>query len=349
MIDADVRAALEVWSPAELPSWNPAWREELARWAEPSLALVGDAAWGGAVRDAVQLPVADPLLWANRRLSLSSGGWAVTGIRFRGRDVTKPFVDVIATSVTPDAAGIAELAEVLVHHEAFAPRCLRVHLPGDARGAGALAGAPFASAPDQLVVAGSVTAVNARPRTARSSAVELVRSTPEAAAARVAGIYAEVQRSRPDIDEWATPASADDLADADDEGLLFDVVVQGRTAGVVAAARDDAYGFTGFGVEEIALDAEHRRRGYGPAVLQHLAQRLPAGAPDVLWGHVHPDNTPSLRNALASGRTVVSSLVWVTPTGWPGMPGRPDTCTPDAPRPSSTGVSPDGSGRPGAP
>jgi L-amino acid N-acyltransferase YncA len=321
MINAEVLTALKAWSPEQLASWSPTWREELTRWAAPSLALVGDTTWGGAVRDAVQLPVADPLLWANRRISLRSGGWAIAGIRFRGRDIEKPFVDIIATSATPDYLGIAELGDVLAHFEAFAPLCLRVHLPGDARGAAAPAGPSFASVPDQLVVAGPVAQMTKQARSPRFDSVQLVRAVPADAAARVAEIYDEVRRSNPRLDEWATPSSGDSLADADEEALLFDIVVEGRIAGVVAATRDNAYGFTGFTVEEIALDSAHRRRGYGLAVLQHLAQRLPVDASDVLWGHIHPDNAPSLRNALASGRTVVSSLVWVTPDGYPGMPG----------------------------
>ncbi|MDY1003977.1 hypothetical protein [Curtobacterium sp. CFBP9011] len=317
MTDAAVLSALETWSPTQLRDWNPSWRQDLAVSAEPALALVGDASWGAAVRDAVQLPVADPLLWANRRLELSSGHWAITGIRFRGRDVAKPFVDVIATDVTPDAAGIAELAEVLAAHREFAPLCLRVHLPGDQRSAPASDG--FTAVPDLLVVAAPVTRV-ADGAAGTGADVELVRAEPAGAAVRVADAYDGLRRSVPDLDQWATPADEDALADADEEGLLFDVLIAGRTAGVVAAARDDVDGFTGFTVEEIVLDAEHRGHGYGPLVLRQLARALPAGTSDVLRGHIHPGNTRSLRNALASGREVVSSLVWVTPTGSPGMP-----------------------------
>lgn len=317
MTDTAVHSALESWSPAQLRDWNPSWRQDLAASAAPALALVGDASWGAAVRDAVQLPVADPLLWANRRLDLSSGHWAITGIRFRGRDIAKPFVDVIATDVTPDAAGIAELAEVLAAHREFAPLCLRVHLPGDQRSAPASDG--FTAVPDLLVVVAPVARVAAGAASTGVD-VELVRAEPAGAAVRVADAYDGLRRSEPDLDQWATAADQDSLADADEEGLLFDVVIAGRTAGVVAAARDDVDGFTGFTVEEIVLDAEHRGHGYGPLVLRQLARALPAGPSDVLRGHIHPGNTRSLRNALASGREVVSSLVWITPTGYPGMP-----------------------------
>lgn len=293
----------------------------LLRSIESDLALVGDHAWGGAVRDAVGLAVPDPLEWANRVIELPAGGWALAGIRFRGRDVTKTFVDVIACSVRPDAAGLEALGSVLGQFRAFSPLCFRVRLPGDARRGSGLSGHGTSVALDQLVVAGPVSVIADGEETRGAASVELVPTTPEAAAPRVAAIYETLRRATPDLDEWVTPADADGLGDADEQGLLFDVVVDGRAAGVVAAARDDAYGFSGFVVEEIALDEDHRGRGFGPAVLRASARRLPATDADILWGHIHPDHTPSLRNALASGRTVCATLAWVTPDGWPGMPG----------------------------
>ncbi len=130
MDDDDLLTALVPWAPEHLARWNEHWRSDLLRTVGPDLALVGDTSWGAAVRDAVGLAVPDPLDWANRVVELPSGGWALTGIRFRGRDVSKPFVDVIATSVRPDAAGLAELGSVLEDFRAFSPLCFRVRLPG---------------------------------------------------------------------------------------------------------------------------------------------------------------------------------------------------------------------------
>ncbi|SBN61632.1 hypothetical protein GA0004736_0519 [Curtobacterium sp. 9128] len=318
MDEPEFRAAVESWSSSTVRGWDADWRELLFRWAEPELALVGDASWGAAVRDAVGLPVQDPLRWANRVVELPSGGWAVTGIRFRGRDLAKPFVDVIATSVAPDASGLAELGATLDAHAEFAPLCFRVALPGDARGDQAPVSSAFAARPDQLVVAAPLAAIRARQPV--SGSVELRATSAESAAARVRSMYDDVRVHEPRLDQWATPSDVATLQDAEEEGLLFDVVIEGRVAGVVAASREDARGFTGYSVEEIVLDDAHRGRGYGPVVLHCLADRLPDGGSDVLWGHINAGNTRSLRNALASGRVVTSTLVWVAPDGSPGMP-----------------------------
>lgn len=101
---------------------------------------------------------------------------------------------------------------------------------------------------------------------------------------------------------------------------MFEIRIDGAPSGIVADAREDAYGFRGYNIREICLDVTHRGKRFGPHILQHLAHKLPSANPDcVLWGHIHPANTPSLRNALSIGREIAGRHVWLTPDGYPGM------------------------------
>lgn len=323
MTSPDVLEAAERWASSQIKNWSPRWRDNLAHWLEPSLALVGDAEWGAQIRDLVRLPVQDPLAWANRQVELSNGHWAIAGIRFRGRDIEKPFVDVIATSLPPVPSGLAALGEVLPHFSAFSPLCLRVNLPDPEPELQALAASEVEAVratPDLLIVGRPVTEMLEQPLASRFDEVSLVPCALEEAEERVAAVYDELRRARPQLDEWATPADAETLTDAFEEGLLFDIRVSGTSAGVVAAERNDAYGLAGFCMQEIVLDSAHRGSRVGVAALQRLCREAPSTTDDVLWGHIHPDNLPSLRNAQASGRKVVAAQVWVTPTDYAGMP-----------------------------
>lgn len=323
MTSLDAQQIAERWTFRQLKEWSPGWRENWERWLEPNLALVGDAQWGGQIRDMVKLPVQDPLAWANRRIELSGGHWAVAGIRFRGRDVQKPFVDIIQSSLSPETSGIAALGEVLPYFTEFSPLCLRVALPDPQLWLRSLAqGAveEFQVTPDLLVVARPVHEMLVQPLAETYNDVSLVPCGPVQAAGRVATIYEELKELRPQLNQWATPAEAEDLEAAAEEGLLFEIQVNGIPAGVIAAEREDAYGFTGFCIQEIALDAAHRGHQVGVAALQRLCRRIPTGTDDVLWGYIHPANVMSLRNAQASGRQVVAAYVWVTPAGYAGMP-----------------------------
>lgn len=321
MVSPEVLDAAERWTSSRISACATDLRSNLQAWLAPQLSRVGDVEWGAQIRDLVQLPVDDPLEWANRWIELPEGEWAVAGIRFRARDIQKPFVDIIATSLAPDPAGIDALGDVLPHFGHFAPLALRVAAPDPHALCSALR--PWTAEGgradvDLFVVAGRTSEVRAP--AAPDAEFALTRADPQAAADRVGSIYRELAASRPRIDQWAAPADLDTLRGAADEQLLFEVVVDGLASGVVAAARDDAYGFTGHSVQEICLDAAHRGRGFGPAALEHLAQALPAPhGSEVLWGHVHPENSASLRNARAVGREIVGGHVWISPAEYPGM------------------------------
>ncbi len=266
----------------------------------------------------------DPLAWANRRLELRDGGWAVTGIRYRGRDITRPFIDVVATTAPPTLEGLALIAQTIVPAYApFEPLCLRVQVPDAANllaqtrsdhrlGVGC--------AVDMHVIAGTFTDIKmqALPRSYRN--VGLNPADPGVLAERASSIYHQLAQQNPETTWWATPESAASLSACAEQSMLFEVTVAGALAGVVAAARRDAHGMRGFSVDELCLDQTHRGNGLAHAVLRHLLERLPHAAGDVLWGTIHPANAPSLRNALSMGRRQVATDVWITPFDLPGMP-----------------------------
>ena len=320
--------ARQAWVSPRLHDWYDDARlvGQLASWLSDEAARVGDVVFGADFRDGVGIAAsADPLDWANRRIDLPTGGWAVAGIRFRGLDVTRPFVDVVATTEPPTPDGLATVATaVLPYFASFDPLCLRVDAPDPAGLVEQVAAderfGPLSSV-DQYVVAGPVAELRGRPRAPSYEVVALRPGDASALAKRAAAIYAELARRNPDLLMWARAEDAESLAACADQRLLFEVVLDGEPAGVVAAVRDDAHGMSGFSVEELCLDADRRGRRLAPGVLQRLVDELPAEDGDVLWGTIHPDNAPSLRNSVSVGREVVGGYAWVTPAGLPGMPG----------------------------
>ena len=93
------------WVSPRLREWYDDARlvRQLASGLSDEAGRVEDVVFGAEFRDGVMSEAgiaasADPLDWANRSIDLPTGGWAVAGIRFRGLDVTRPFVDVVATN-----------------------------------------------------------------------------------------------------------------------------------------------------------------------------------------------------------------------------------------------------------
>ncbi|MDQ2850744.1 MAG: GNAT family N-acetyltransferase [Actinomycetota bacterium] len=231
---------------------------------------------------------------------------------------------MVATTAPPTPDGLALIAQTIVPaYTPFRPLCLRAQVPDAAALIGQTRGDDRfgqACAVDMHVLAGMLTDLNGRalPRSYRD--VSLSPGDPVLAADRAGTIYNELAQQNPETALWATPENADALKECAEEGLLFEVEISGTPAGVVAAVRYDAHGMRGFSIEELCLDQHHRGSGHAQAVLRHLVERLPQAAGDVLWGTIHPANTPSLRNALSMGRRQVAADVWITPSDLPGMP-----------------------------
>ncbi|RZU52761.1 hypothetical protein EV385_4644 [Krasilnikovia cinnamomea] len=316
------------WTSTIIASWYSGsdLRQQLRDAVAVEADRLGDADFGREYRDSVGKDgPTEPLEWANRRLDLPGGGWAITGIRFRGRDINRPFVDVVAASVAPTPDGLSVVAAAVGSaYRDFAPLCLRVAVP-DASGLVERLRSDRRFGPhcgvDMHVVAGLVTRLRTHPRADSYATVRLRAGDPRRLAGRVSAIYEELARREPQLAMWATPETADSLTECAGAGLLFEVLADGAPAGVVAALRDDAHAMRGFCVQELCLDASHRGRRLASGVVQRLLDELGARDGDVLWGTIHPSNAASLRNALSIGRELVGGYVWVTPAGFPGMPG----------------------------
>ena len=318
------------WTSPLIRSWyaEDALRQNLREPMSVEEDRLGNVDFGRDFRDGVGIGgPQDPLAWANRRLDLSDGGWAVAGIRFRGRDTRLPFVDVVATTAPPTPDGLAVVTgTVAPAFDEFAPLCLRVDAPDGPALVDALhVDRRFepSSAIDMHVVAGPVDVLRHHPRSSRYDRVEIRADDAETLTPRVAEIYRDLSAAEPELATWAHPEDLESLTACEEEGLLFEVLVEGAPAGVVAALRYDDHGMTGFSVQELCLDPEHRGQRLAPGVLQRLVDELPARSADVLWGTIHAANAPSLRNAVSIGRTLVGGYVWVTPAGFPGMSAPP--------------------------
>lgn len=282
---------------------------------------VDDEYFGAACRDGVAvIDVPEARDWANRWFDLPHGGWAVTGIRFRNRDLAKPFVEVVAHdagSASPEEHWRVLVNEIGRAYAPFAPGKLQVFTSSPGAACDAFVAGARAEV-DTYLVAGPIRELRNRPRSPRFDDVTLAPVSAAGASELAVRVHEELAEQNPDTLAWSTPQASEDFDDYAEAGTLFGIHVDDTLVGAVAASRWNAHGMTGFAVVENVIAAPHRGRKLAPAAMQHLLERLPVDDDDALWGTIRPDNTPSLRNALGIGREIVGGHVWVTPLGWPG-------------------------------
>jgi L-amino acid N-acyltransferase YncA len=172
-------------------------------------------------------------------------------------------------------------------------------------------------------VAGRLDDLVSRPLVCTAARVTLLPPGNLAFFDRYAKVYADLFASHPKHREYNLPQDKEALAEALQEGLLFEVLVDGSWAGIVSALPQAPAGLTGFTVQEMLLDQAHRGQGFGPAMQQRLIEHLRGQDDAVLAGTIHAGNVASLASARRVGRDVIATYVWVTPTrsGAQGMPG----------------------------
>lgn len=123
------------------------------------------------------------------------------GIRFRRRDLARPFVDVIATTAPPTPDGLARVAAVAVPaYAAFHPLCVRFGV-SDAFGLFDSLDEDLrfssGSAVDLHVIAGLVKDLEQHPRASTFTSVGLRAIDAVAAARSVARAYAALAETQP--------------------------------------------------------------------------------------------------------------------------------------------------------
>lgn len=304
--------AYEAWMPQQLREWYTAdQRRELAvKEMRPQAEHTADVDFGAGFRDHLKPlggpDMSDPLAWANRRVEFADGHWCVAGIRFLGLDPEKPFVHVVATSVPPQLALLDAYAEQLHREFAdFGPLAIRFELPNP----------PEDADIDQWIIAGLVSGLRRKPRRPQHERVRLTPADSAETAGYADEVLGNVAKQLPEVRTWTEAATLEQLQRCADTGALREIEVDGRRAGIFAAARDDANGMRGFQVYEFLLDDNARGRGLAPAAMQLLCDVLPAQTGDTLWGTVHVGNGPSIGNALAVGREKTAAFVWVARRG----------------------------------
>lgn len=252
-----------------------------------------------------QIPGTDPEDYFNRLQDA-----LMTGIRFRGLDLSRPFVDVILTPQMPSTLeAYREVALQAAHrHQKFAPKHARFYVPSHVE----LGPLPADMFWEKRYLARPMEDLKKLPLPARFSEVEL--QVPQAIDFEEAYLqtYQEMAAIWPDHPEFATPESRETLEALMEQETLFEVFHQEEWIGVMAACRAEEQGLSGFVVVEMLIKPAFQGRGLGEAAQRHLIELLPARPMDAFYGTIDARNTPAIRAALKNGRMDVGGDLWVT-------------------------------------
>jgi hypothetical protein len=284
-----------------------------------------DAALAAVVRRAVEPGFQDlqRALWGGSEIEAFAPRWISTGsaagaahavaeLRFKGLDVSQPFVELsLFDCRVPEQ--MAELVDAaLIAFEAFSPGRVRASLSQRDAAVFAIGGLDIEA--DVHSVAGSFRSLRARsdlaPPRIELRAVTDIRASYE----YYSMLYRSFESSQPDLARELYRSTFDEFANMAASKKTFEAHVDGLRAGLVAATPAKLWGQPGWVMHEECLAAEFRGRGLGLDLQRALFNRLDTER-GVLWGTIHARNLPSLRTAQRHGRSIVQSHYFLAPRG----------------------------------
>ena len=268
----------------------------VSRWLDEEVAKVDDPAYVRLFTDHVDLPGVAPADYAHRLVETSHGA-LLGGIRFYGRDVERPFVDVVAHDFDDlDALRRSVHREWSTFRVAFARLRGR---PGAVDGQRVLAdhGVYLARYCDMPPPDGRVSLA---PFATAEAAVDLVRRR-----------YERVAADAPALGRNLAPADADDLRQWHAAGRLTSIVVGGDVVGAFAVAPGRIGWIEGEEIQEEVVDAGHAGHGYAASAQRAWAAGEADRGDRFLVGTVDAQNHASRRTAARAGRSCVLEDVFL--------------------------------------
>lgn len=250
-------------------------------------------------------------LFLNSWQEVRPGLHVMLSMRYEGADPDRPFVDASVTSrpLTEDRDITAVAAAAARRYGILHPVFLRWWT---SRPAGGIPG----TSQDRRFLAAPLRELTSQPVPAQ---LTLQPSHDLSHYSQAVAAYQSIDRTHPGHSRQAAIEAIDDLADLQRGGTLFDVLLDGRWAGYVAAEPGHTLGLAGYTVAELILTDAARGHGYGRYLTTLLSQALPvpealpghtAGTSPVLIGTIHHDNAGALRAAQQAGRHDIGG--WVT-------------------------------------
>lgn len=247
------------------------------------------------------------------------GRTALSGIRWFGGDLTRPFVDLWPAFPVDNAETLAAIAwPILDHFSKFnVEELLLWSRPG-------LWSHPEVE-PDRLdhrihrefgvrVIAGWIEQLIAEPASAKAQRVAFAPPSSDTYFEWYEGIYSELHRARPELRYRVPMSEREELESCRAAGLLQEIWIDGTRAGLIAADSSEYLGQPAIYFHEFVLDAPWRGQGWGPVAQRaFLAETRhdPNRREVIAWGTIDAQNPASLRTAMRVGRVPVREEVFI--------------------------------------
>lgn len=269
----------------------------LTEWLDSQTALIDNLDYARQFSDNIDLPGAQPMDYAHRFVKTTAGN-LLGGIRFYRRNLSRPFVEIVAHTFD-DLDALRDC--VRAEWSMFTPRDLRLRArPHSVTSLHArLDVSVFAARYSALIPPdGRVTL---QPFDDPADAVALVEKR-----------FADMQRNEPDLFTNVTPADPDELRAWHADDRLRAIVASEQVVGLLAILSGAVDWITGDEVYEEVVDTHFGGHGYAAAAQSAWAHTVATDCDTLLVGTIDHLNVASRRSAQRAGRPRILDDVFIS-------------------------------------
>lgn len=234
-----------------------------------------------------------------RHLQLAAGFDVLAGIRFRGLDLSRPFVAILHRSKGfVDSNQLRLVMDRLTQEFAiFSPKAVLFYCSSVSDEY-----VPDAEAADKRILMGAIEDIASIPV---DPSLTIKQANELDFYERYRDEYAVVEKNSPDYLRAETAESEEDMKLYVQNDLTYKVYMRGEHAGVFIITKHTFLGAEGYYVIENLLFEKFRGHRLADSLQSAVARELSALGGKLLFGSIYPSNLPSYRAALRSHRVDV--------------------------------------------
>ncbi|WP_019969607.1 hypothetical protein [Mycobacterium sp. 141] len=265
-------------------------RELLGAWLDEQEERVDNPAFGNEFAQHVTLPGIHPTDYSHRRVHCRHGN-ALGGIRFFRRDVTRPFVEIIAHTFDD----LGQLRDcVAAEWAAFNPHHLRLRTrPGRLAGPHVRLDVTIHAA-EYCAMSRPAATVSLQPFDNADDAIAMVHRR-----------FDDMKINQPLLHRDISPAQSEDIRAWHREGHLMAIVAADRVVGLLAVAPGCVEWVEGDVINEEIVEGASRGHGYAAAAQATWAASAHRRPETLLIGTIDRLNTASRKTAQRAGRPII--------------------------------------------
>jgi len=226
----------------------------------------------------------------------------ITGPRYLGGDIHRPFIDVVAS----DADMTHDIAKAILQEWTLLnPQSIRILLP---------AHSPCRGSTDQLIYAAPLNALSNADSKADLLFTAATKEDISWCVDTLNASYQQTLRVMPELNTHLFPADEDDLHGWLLSGALYLLIEGNMRVGLIACESASVAFLKGMKIAEEVILPRYRGRGLAAQAQRLLRRHLAQCQPDasLMTGTILPANLASIKTAERAGRTCILKYQFLT-------------------------------------